>query len=292
MNVCFALVRTAARLVPGDIRRDWTREWMAEVEYAFGRASTRRAKGARVVLVWRCAGAFVHALWLRWDRWRLEMLLQDIKYAFRTLAKKPAYAAVTILTLGIGIGANAAIFSAVHAVLLRPLPFPNPDELVQISSTTKARPTLPGGAASPPDFTDWRRSSNTLADMAAISAGSIPWSGHGTAEQVSYALVTGGFFNVLQVPAQHGRTLSNEDDAMGSPEVVVIAHSLWTRRLGGDPNVIGRTMVLDGVPRRVIGVMPRGFSYPPSAELWMPVRFTADDLATQRGALYLDVTAG
>ena len=188
---------------------------------------------ARLVIVFRCLGAFVHAVWLRWDRWRVEMLLQDFKYAVRTLAKKPAYAAVTVLTLGIGIGANASIFSAVHAVLLRPLPFPNPHELVQLSSTTTARPLLPGGAASPRTLSIGTGNS-TFAEMAAISSGSIPWSGHGLAEHVSYALVTGGFFNVLQIPALHGRSLSYEDDAMGSPEVVVIAHSLWTRRLGAD----------------------------------------------------------
>jgi predicted permease len=290
MRVCLALVRTAAHLVPDDLRRDWTREWSAEVEYAFLRASRSRAtRASRVAIVFRCLGAFIHALWLSCDRWRLDMWLQELKYAVRTLTKKPAYAAVTILTLGIGIGANAAIFSAVHAVLLRPLPFPQPEELVQLSSTTTARPTLPGGAASPPDFVDWRTGSATFAEMAALSAGTIPWSGHGPAEQVPYAMVTGGFFNVLRVAALSGRTIGYEDDAIGSPDVVVIAHSLWSRRFASDPNVIGRTMVLDGTRRRVIGIAPRNFSYPPGSELWVPLRFTTRDLTTQRGALYLDI---
>ena len=221
----------------------------------------------------------------------METLLQDLKYALRTLSKKPGFAAVTILTLAIGIGANGAIFSAVRAVLLRPLPFPEPERVVQIYSTTIARPLGPGGTASPPDFVDWRTDSTSFTGMAAISAGSIPWSGNGVAEQVPYAMVTGTFFDVLSVAAQHGRTLSADDDPVGAADVVVIAHDLWARRFGNDPAAIGRTMVLDGTPRRIVGVMPAGFSYPLSSELWIPLRFTSEDLATQRGAHYLDVIA-
>ena len=284
MRACDTLLRLAACLAPGDIRRDWLREWRAEIVYATG-------KHAPVVLVLRCLGSFVHAAWLRWERWRMETVLQDFKYALRTLSKKPGFAAVTILTLAIGIGANAAIFSAVRAVLLRPLPFPEPERIVQISSTTVARPLRPFGAASPPDFVDWRAESASFIEMAALSAGSIPWSGDGVAEQVPYAMVTGGFFDVLSVQAQHGRVLSVDDDPMGSPDVVVISHGLWSRRFTSDPNVLGRTMMLDGTPRRIVGIMPAGFSYPLDSELWVPLRFTADDLATQRGAHYLDVIA-
>jgi predicted permease len=266
------------------MRRDWLREWRAEITHA-----RRRHAGGRLVV--RCLGAFVHAAWLRWDRWRIEMLLQDVKYALRTLTRKPGFAAVTILTLAIGIGANAAIFSAVRAVLFRPLPFPHPDQIVQVSSTTVKGPQYFGGAASPPDFTDWRTNNTSFSEMAAISAGSIPWSGQGQAEQVPYANVTGGFFNVLGVGAMHGRALGYEDDAMGAPDVVVISHQLWARRLGSDPSVIGQSMMLDGIPRRIVGVMPAGLSYPLGTELWIPVRFSSDTLASQRGAHYLEVIA-
>jgi predicted permease len=127
--------------------------------------------------------------------------------------------------------------------------------------------------------------------MAAISAGAIPWSGHGQAEQVPYAMVTGGFFNVLGVAPMYGRALSYEDDEMGGPDVVVISHSLWTRRLGSDPAVIGRTMTLDGTARRIVGVMPTGLSYPLGSELWIPLRFDSRTLTTGRGAQYLDIVA-
>ena len=284
MNICDRMLRIAAYLVPGDEQRDWLREWRAEL--AHGR---RRHSQGRLLV--RCLGAFVHAAWLRWDRWRLEMLLQDFKYAIRTLGKKPGFAIITILTLAIGIGANAAIFSAVRAVLLRPLPFPDPQQLVQIYSTTKARPQGPGGAVSPPDYVDWRKDSSSFTEMAALSAGSIPWSGDGAAEQVPYAMVTGGFFNVLRVAPFLGRSLDYQDDPIGAADVVVISHELWARRMGSDPHVLNRMMTLDGKPRRIVGVMPGGFSYPLSSELWVPLRFTSDDLTTQRGAHYLDVLA-
>ena len=219
------------------------------------------------------------------------MLLQDLKYAVRTLTRKPGYAAITVLTLAIGIGANATIFSAVRAVLFRPLPFPSSESIVQIYSTTEAVPDAAGGTVSPPDFIDWRTSSTSFAEMAAISDGTIPWSGHGAAEQVAYAAVTGGFFNVLQVAARPGRNLGYEDDALGGPDVVVISDAIWRRRFGSDPSILGRTMTLDGTARRIVGVMPAGFSYPLGSELWVPLRFSSDELTTQRGAHYLDVIA-
>jgi predicted permease len=276
------IVLLAAPLVPSDIRRDWMREWQAEIAYrATGRAG--------MLLVTRSLGAVAHAAWLRWDRWRIEMLLQDIRYALRTLTRKPAFAIVTVLTLAVGIGANAAIFSAVRAVLLRPLPFPQPEQLVNISTTSRSAPNQPGGAASAADFIDWRRDNRSFAEMAAINAGSYALVGDGAAEQVSGANVTGGFFNVLGVPAMYGRTLLPGDDAVGSGDIAVIGHGLWVRRFGADRNALGHTINLDGTQYRIVGIMPRGFAYPLESDVWLPQRFSADDYATQRGAHYLDV---
>ena len=248
VRICARLLQAAAPLAPSDVRRDWLREWDAEMHYAARRLAQREsaARGAHAWLVVRCGGAFLHAAWLRWDRWRLEMLLQDVKYALRTLTRKPGFAVITVLTLAVGIGANAAIFSAVRAVLLRPLPFPAPEQLVQLFSTTVRTPERAAGTASPPDFVDWRRDNSSFIDLAAINAGSYALTGLGAAEQVSGANVTGGFFNVLGVPALFGRTLLPEDDAMGSAEVAVLGHGLWTRRFGSDPAVLGRTITIDG----------------------------------------------
>jgi predicted permease len=283
------VLQAAAPLAPADLRRDWVREWRAEVHYATRVARQRPSRAFQAKLVLRCFGAFAHAGWLRWERWRFEMLVQDLKYAVRTLAKRPGFATITVLTLALGIGANAAIFSAVRAVLLRPLPFPAPERLVRLFSAPVTAAERASGTASPPDFTDWRRDNRSFSELAALSADSFAFTGQGAAEQLSGASVTGGFFNALGVPAHLGRTLLPEDDAVGGPNVVVLGYSLWTRRFGGDAQVIGRTIAIEGNAARIVGVMPRSFEYPQQSELWLPMRFSERDLATQRGAHYLDV---
>lgn len=217
------------------------------------------------------------------------MLLQDLKHAVRGLIRKPGFAIVTIATLAIGIGANAAIFGAVNAVLLRPLPFPEPDRLVALSKAATTLPANSDGAVSPPDFVDWRHDNTVFAEIAAVNAEEYPFSGDGPAEQVAGARVTGGFFDVLGVLPLHGRTMHPGDDAMGGPAVVVIGSTLWKRRFGGDVTIVGRRVLIDGIPREVVGVMADGFSYPLGSEVWLPQRFTPEELATQRGAHYLDV---
>jgi putative ABC transport system permease protein len=219
------------------------------------------------------------------------MLVQDVKYAIRSLLKKPGFTAVTILTLAIGIGANAAIFGAVNAVLLRPLPYPEPEQLVHVFKTSIKRPDRVGGSTSPPDFTDWRLTNRVFTEMGAINTGSFALTGSGAPEQVRGAMVTGGFFDVLGTRALIGRAITRDDDAIGGPDVVVLGHSVWARRFGSDRGIVGRRVTIEGVSREVIGVMPEAFGYPLLSEIWMPLRFSADDLATQRGAHYLDVVA-
>jgi putative ABC transport system permease protein len=285
---CDLLIRAAAPLVPYDIRANWMREWRAELAYACGRAGKR---GQRVPLacLWRTSGVFFHAAWLRWDRWRIEMIIQDFRHALRALRAKPGFTAVTVLTLAVGIGGNAAIFGAVNAVLLRPLPYPDADSIVRVFKTSIKQPDGVGGTASPPDFTDWRRDNAVFTEMSGVLEGSYALTGEGTAEQVPGASVTGGFFTVMGVPALHGRTLRTDDDAIGGPDVVVLSHGVWTRRFGGDAGAIGRRVMLEGVSHEVVGIMPAGFNFPLQSQLWKPIRFTAKDLETQRGAHYVDV---
>ena len=274
------LVAWAAPLVPGDVRAEWLREWQAEIAW-----TSRASPG----LLLRATGAWVHAAWLRWDRWRVEMLLHDVRDALRGLVRRRGFALVTLLTLALGIGASAAIFSAVHAVLLRPLPFPAPDRIVQVYSTTREAPDARGGSVSPPDFVDWRSSTSSFSDLAALTSASLALTGIGPAEQISGAYVTGSFFSLLAVSPLHGRRLLPADDTVNGPAVAVLGHGVWTRRFGGDTSVVGRLVTLDGVPHRVVGVMPAGFAYPLGADIWVPLRFTAEELRTQRGAHYLDV---
>lgn len=281
-------LRLGAPIVPHAVRRDWLREWRAELACAEVRAS-RPGRPRADGIAWRAAGALPHALWLRWDQWSFEMLWQDLKHAVRALRAKPGFTFLTVLTLAIGIGSNAAIFGAVNAVLLRPLAYPDPDRLVQVFKTALAQPDRAGGTVSPPDFTDWRRTATAFSELSALVEGTYPITGSGAAEQVPGASVTGGFFGVLGTPPQLGRVLSPADDAMGGRDVVVLGHGLWTRRFGADRGILGRQLPIDGISREVVGVMPEGFEYPLQSELWVPLRFSAQDLETQRGAHYLDV---
>ena len=282
-SVAETIVHLAAWLVPGDLRADWLREWRAELAGCRGRGWTERQ------LAMRSVGAWAHAVWLRADRWRWDVIWQDIKYAARFLQKRPGFTLVAVLSLAVGIGANAAIFGAVRAVLLRPLPFPEPDRLVALATTSLDRPDSRRGTSSPPDFVDWRRDVDAFESLAAISADAAALTGDEPAEQVPSANVTGDFFAVLGVAPLYGRTITPEDDPVGTPDVVVLSHSLWRRRWGGRADLVGSTIMVDGKPTLVAGVMPEGFAYPLDSQLWLPLRFTARELETQRGAQYLDV---
>jgi putative ABC transport system permease protein len=287
---CELLVRMASPLVPYDIRADWWREWLAELQYACVRAQ-KTGRRPPPSCVWRACGAFVHAVWLRWDRWRVEMIWQDIKHALRSLRRKPGFTTVTVLTLAIGIGGNAAIFGAVNAVLLRPLPFTDPDQLVRIFKTPLTSPDRLGGTVSPPDYVDYRNDSAAFIDVAAYNETSLPLTGLGAAEQIPAAFVTGGFFGVMGSSPLVGRVINDDDARIGARDVVVLGHALWLRRFGGDRTVVGQQVQIDGVSREIVGVMPQGFQFPLQSEFWIPMRFTARELETQRGAHYIDVIA-
>lgn len=285
---CDLLVRLGAPLVPDDLRRDWLREWRAELAFLESRAA-KRGRPMPGGAVWRAAGAIPHAAWLRWDRGRIDMFWQDLKHSLRALRSQPGFTFITVLTLAIGIGGNAAIFGAVNAVLLRPLPYPEPDQLMRVYKTNMTQPNRVGGTVSPPDFTDWHHDNTMFSEMGAFDSDTLSLTGSGAAEQLPVGEVTGGFFAVMGTPAYLGRVIAPEDDAMGSRDVVVLSHALWTRRFGSDRTILGRQLTIDGIAREVVGVMPPGFQYPLQSEFWVPLRFSAKDLQTQRGAHYIQV---
>jgi len=193
----------------------------------------------------------------------MDTLLADLRYAVRTLRKSPGFAAAAILTLSLGIGANTAIFSVVYGVLLKALPYADPQSLVSV-----------WGGRSLAEFVGVRDGNRTLQGVAAyMDRIGIGLSGTGEPARLAGALASADLFRVLGVSAALGRAFAAGEDQPGNNAVVVLSDGLWRARFGADPSIIGRTLHLDGIPRTVIGVMPRGFWFPRrEAELWLPVR--------------------
>ena len=213
-------------------------------------------------------------------------MFSDLRYAIRSLMKAPGFTLIAVLTLALGIGANASIFSAVRAVVLRPLPYQDPDRLAQLFIVYQGRDAE---SHSPPNFVDLRAQNTTFSEMAALFEQGHALTGEGNAEQIEGANVTGSFFGVAGVNPLLGRAMLPADAEPGAPLTVVLGAGLWQRRFGADPGIIGKRVMIDGNSHEVIGVMPASFNLPLDAELWLPMMFTADDLATQRGAYYIDV---
>jgi putative ABC transport system permease protein len=208
----------------------------------------------------------------------VENLLQDIRYGIRTLAKNPGFTAVAVLTLALGIGANTAIFSVVENLLLRPLPYPQPERLLEIANTYL--PQIPKAGLSPGDYVDWRRQNASFSEMgtyAKILQG-FNLSGEGEPQRVQAAYVDSGLFSMLGVRPVAGRSFVPEEDRAGSAPVVVLGHRLWQSRFGGDARVVGRSISLDNQRYTVVGVLPGGMQLLRSADLWMPIGQFNDDL--------------
>jgi len=217
----------------------------------------------------------------------MDLLLTDFSHALKSLRRSPGFTLVAILTLGLGIGANVAIFSVVNAALIRPLPFPDPGQLVQVRPETRKL----AGSASPPDYTDWRAEAHSFTEMAAVNTGSWALSSDGPAEQITGARVTPGFFRVMGVSPAAGRGFTEEEADPARDNTVVISDRLWRTRFGSSATTLGSQIRIDGVSRLVTGIMPAGFGFPDESDLWLPFGFDAEALATQRGAHYLDVYA-
>ncbi|HMC78216.1 MAG TPA: ABC transporter permease [Vicinamibacterales bacterium] len=203
--------------------------------------------------------------------------MRDIKFALRQFGAQPGFTAVALLTLAIGIGATSAIFSAVHAVVLQPLPYPAPERLVNVYEDYRGRP----GGVSAGNFTDARNGAGTFESMAAAQYSSFNLSRENAAERITGARVTASFFDVLGVQPALGRPFTAAEDEPGQAPVVVLSHRLWARRFGSDPSVVGGDVRLGGQAYRVLGVMPASFDLTAdSEELWVPIAFTAERKAT------------
>ena len=199
----------------------------------------------------------------------MDHLRQDIKYAIRRLVRAPGFTLVAMLTLGLGIGANSAIFSVVNGVLLQPLPYPESDRLVGVYHVSEGRRVVMSG----PNFMDVVRASKSLESAAATTRERKILTGEGEPVRLDVAEVSASLFNVLRVRPALGRTFAADEDTPGKTNVVVLSNGLWQQRFGGDPGVIGRRIQLDGVSKEIIGVMPAGFSYPAGRQAWLPIEY-------------------
>jgi putative ABC transport system permease protein len=208
----------------------------------------------------------------------MESLAQDIRYGIRTLAKNPGFTMAAVLTLALGIGANTAIFSVIENVLLRPLPYPQPERLVEIWNTYE--PQVPRAGLSPGDYADWQKQNQSFSEMAAyarISQG-FNLTGEGEPQRVLAGYASSELFPMLGAKVVAGRSFLPEEDRAGSEPVVILSHRLWQSRFGGDPGVVGRAIALDNQRYRVVGVLPARFQLLRWADLWMPLGQYGDDL--------------
>ena len=214
----------------------------------------------------------------------------DIRYTLRNIRTKPFFYSIVILTLALGIGANAAIFTVVNAVLLRPLPYPDPDRLMMVW-TYNPRQGFDKDVGTYPNFDDWRRASRSFERMSAYSGASLTLTGNGDPIQLRGARVTYEFFDTMGVAPVYGQAFTAANGQPGGERVVVLAHRLWSRRFGADPRVIGRPILLNGVSHQVVGVMPASFAQPSDADYWVPLAPTEDfkGLFTSRGSYWLTI---
>jgi putative ABC transport system permease protein len=204
----------------------------------------------------------------------IDRFLQDLRFGMRMLGRNPGFTCVAVLTLALGIGANSAIFSVVNAVLLRSLPYRDPERLVLLH---QRRQQEGGRLALSADFLQWRDQAKSFEQIAAYGCASVVLTGSGEAERLSAGLVSADLFATLDVAPALGRAFIQAEDAPGGAPVVILSDGLWRRRFGGDPEVIGRSITLEGKSRTVIGIMPYEFQFPRRSDLWLPLALDATD---------------
>ena len=217
---------------------------------------------------------------------RMEPMLQDLRFGIRTLFRNPGFAAVAILTLALGTGATSAIFSLVYGVVLRPLPYHEPDRLLSVVEHRGFNMSLTA-----PDYLEWRAAATTFEQLAAAASTTANLTGRGgEPERVIAARVSGNYFDTLGVPPAHGRGFGWSDEPYGAPRVVVLGDALWRRRFAADPGIVGQAIPINGEPHLVVGVMPPQLTLRSTgAQLWVPLNLTPREMNSP-GARFLATT--
>ena len=218
-----------------------------------------------------------------WGFPRLETILQDLRYGFRQLQRNPGFTVVAVLTLALGIGVNTALFSVVNGVLLNPLPYPEPDQLVSVDAR---KPHFPRGSISYPNFLDWHRLNRSFSHFTVSRSTGFLLTGAGTPEELNAAAVTSDFFPMLGIRPVLGRSFNSAEDEIGQGHVAAISTGLWQRKFNGSPDVIGREISLDGKGYTVIGVFPGHLDLPMgyfrSVDVYIPLGEFANPLLSNR----------
>src|SRR5262245_39252404 len=274
------LIRFIGVIVPRSLRADWRQEWEAELR----NRETLLAEWEKLDwrnkldLFRRSLGAFRDALLLQPRRLEDEMI-QDLRYGLRMLRTHKGFTFIAVLTLSLGIGANTAIFSIVNAVLLRPLPYYKPEQLLWFGGWVGNDKEQ---GVTPADFLDYREQSRSFEQIAASVSDGIAMnlSGGGEPERLKGGYVTANYLDVFGIKPLLGRTFAQAEGVQGTgmegtERIVVLSHSLWERRFGADPAIINQTITLDKRKVTVIGVMPPKFQYPTGVEIWLPFSFPA-----------------
>ncbi|MCP4658522.1 MAG: ABC transporter permease [bacterium] len=219
----------------------------------------------------------------------VHVAVQDARYAWRTLRREPTFSFAVIACMTLGIGANSAMFSVADALLIRPLPFDQPDALAFIAEVYRTPQSPPRNTSvSPSAFVEWREQTQAFQALAAMLPRNLNLSGEGEPERLRGARVSSGFFSLLGVRPLSGRSFLRAEEEPGATPVVVIGHGLWRRRFGSDPEILGKALRIDGASRVVIGIMPPGFRYPSDSDLWIPETLDPS-LPRYREWHYLDV---
>jgi putative ABC transport system permease protein len=279
------LITALSLIVPQRLRSGWRQEWEAELRHREALLADweRLNWRTKLDLLRRSLGAFWDAFWLQPQRLEDEMF-QDLRYGARMLLTSPGFAVVTILTLALGIGANTAIFSVIDAVLLRPLPFAEPERLVQIQN---AHWLFNFDADSGDQFMSPIENVEVFEQAAHYDTGRVNLTDETSPERIQLMRVTAGFFPMLGVPPLLGRTFSADEHKAGNHRVVIISHGLWQSRFGGDPQVLGKTVRMNGYQHTIIGVMPRDFQFyvlGNPADAWTPLMPGVHLITTEAGA--------
>jgi putative ABC transport system permease protein len=290
VGLALLVVRVAGRVVPRTVRREWREEWRAEILHWARRMEQEERMSFRrqLELLRRVQGAFADARALRVQEATDSGVFLDFRYGLRMLSKTKTFTLIASVVLALGIGANAAIFSVVNAVLLQPLPFRDPDRLVMIWERHHQR-QQDKNVVGPANYLRWKERAATFDGMSAFAAWGLNVTGNGDPERVLAGIVSADFFQTLGIEAALGRSLAPEDGVPGAADVVLLSDGFWRRRFGGDPGIIGRRISVSERPMTIVGVLAPGFRGLNQEAIWVPVAFT-EEHRNFRGR-YLQVAA-